>query len=274
MLDVHPDELLQKAQLTDDERARLDAHLKLCRACAIELQLAKDLRTEPMATTDDEDLVTRSIERALAERAPRRRKLLPYLLIAAAAMLTFFAWAKLRTPDEPEIPPYVPNAPIATTSVPVDAPSPPPASSSATPRPAPSVEAPRPTPAKPSAAQLFADANEARRTGDVDRSVLLYRQLQLNHPSSPETTTSRIAFGRLLLDKLGDAPGARAQFNEYLTAAPSGTLAEEARVGLALSAAKLGDAGRERAAWLELLAKHPESVHAERARKRIAELGP
>ena len=71
-----------------------------------------------------------------------------------------------------------------------------------------------------------------------------------------------------------DASGARAQFNAYLASAPSGTLAEEARVGLALSAAKLGDAAGERAAWQDLLDKHPQSVHAERARKRIAELGP
>ncbi len=276
MIDVHPDELLHRPSLSDDERARLEAHLKQCRACAIEVQLANDFRDEEQAATNDDALIARSIDRALAAPPARRRKVLPYVLVAAAVMFTFFAWAKLHRAPEPLSPTPVvtvpPPPPVATPSVEIAQPAP-----SVEAPPPTIIEAPKPQPSvapKPSAAELFASANEARRTGAVDQAVTLYRQLQMKYPSSPETLTSRIAFGRLLLDKLGDAPGARAQFTAYLAAAPTGTLAEEGRVGLALSAAKVGDAAGERAAWQDLLKNHPESVHAERARKRIVELGP
>jgi hypothetical protein len=284
MIDVHPDELLHRDDLTADERARLEAHLKVCHACAIEIRVARDFRDEKLsaADDDDDDVIARSVRGAMLAAQPvaKRRKVLPYLLVAAAAMFTFFAWAKLRPQDPAPAPP----APVVTAAPPPPAPTmtvaPTAVEEPKQPEPAPSiVEAPKPVPqpsvsakAIATAAELFASANEARRGGEVDKAIALYRDLQSHHPASPEALTSRVAFGRLLLDKTGDAPGAKAQFSAYLASAEAGTLAEEARVGLALAAAKLGDAAGEKAAWQELLAKHPESVHAERARKRIAEL--
>jgi outer membrane protein assembly factor BamD (BamD/ComL family) len=125
-----------------------------------------------------------------------------------------------------------------------------------------------------SAAELFARANDARRNGDPHDAVRLYRELQRLHPKSAEAITSHVTLGRLLLDRLDDAAGARKELAAYVAAAPMGTLDEEARVGLALAAAKLGDAAGERAAWQDLLAKHPDSVQADRAKKRLGELGP
>ena len=86
MLDVHPDELLHRDDLNADERARLDAHLRECRACVLEIQLAKDIGSEKLAARNDEDRIARSIDRALEAQPARRRKVLPYVLVAAAGM--------------------------------------------------------------------------------------------------------------------------------------------------------------------------------------------
>lgn len=281
MIDVHPDHLFDRARrgtLDAAGRKQLDAHLAVCSGCALELQLAADFAEEGEPTEDDEAILARALERANAPRRERRRPTI-VLLAAAALLVATFAFAKAlhRPPppamDAPAAPVVVPPPPIVT---------PPPTPSAAPSAPPPAVEAPAEKPIEkpapkvvaPSAAELFAQANEARRTGAVNEAVRLYRALQTQHPTSSEASTSRVSLGRLLLDKAGDASGARAQFRAYLAATPSGTLAEEARVGLALSAAALGDTSGERAAWEDLLAHHPDSVHAFRARKRLAELGP
>jgi hypothetical protein len=76
-----------------------------------------------------------------------------------------------------------------------------------------------------------------------------------------------------LLDRLGDAGAALAQFEYYLARHGGGTLAEEARVGRALALGKLGRRSKERAAWQDLIEHHPTSPHAARAERRIDELG-
>jgi TolA-binding protein len=151
------------------------------------------------------------------------------------------------------------------------------------PRPAPVVpsaaakattnEAPPVASAPVSAAELFARANDARRTADTKRAIALYDELQTRFPDSREASTSRVALGRLLLDREGEPARARALFEGYLEHDPSGALAEEARVGRAQALMRLGERNAEREAWLELLERHPTSVHAERARQRLAALG-
>jgi TolA-binding protein len=126
--------------------------------------------------------------------------------------------------------------------------------------------------AGPSADDLFAAANEARRSGDAQKSFELYTQLARLHPGSREETTARVLLGRLLLDRGGDATQALGLFTRYLDASPGGTLAEEARLGRALALTRMGLAKEERQAWQQLLAFHPNSIHAERARKRLEEL--
>ncbi|AKU98202.1 hypothetical protein AKJ09_04866 [Labilithrix luteola] len=138
------------------------------------------------------------------------------------------------------------------------------------------IQAPPPPPSAEvelSAAELFAKANEARRANETSRAVGLYRELQSKFASSREASTSRVALGRLLLDREGKAEQARPLFEAYLASEPSGSLAEEARVGRALACMRLGDATAERAAWRDLLEHHPTSVHADRARQRLVVLG-
>jgi TolA-binding protein len=133
--------------------------------------------------------------------------------------------------------------------------------------PAPIPEAEPPIVTRPSAAELLARANEARRDGEARGAVRRYRELQSMYPRSPEAQLSHVALGRLFLDRLDDPGAALSQFDRYLTA--PGTLAEEARVGRALALMRLGRPAEERRAWQDLLDHHPSSPHADRARARI-----
>ncbi|MBX3213376.1 MAG: hypothetical protein KF850_15170 [Labilithrix sp.] len=121
------------------------------------------------------------------------------------------------------------------------------------------------------AAELFRDANAQRRANELGKAVDLYKTLQKRFPGAPETQASRVSLGRLLLDRQGDAAGALVQFDAYLAGAQAdgGTLAEEARLGRALSFEKLGRRADEARAWEELLARHPQSLHGSRAHERL-----
>ena len=160
--------------------------------------------------------------------------------------------------EEPEAPPVV-VTPLPPKTVPART------------RPAEPVNVPPPVVA-PSADELFAAANEARRRGDAQKSMELYTQLGRSYPGTREETTSRVLLGRLLLDRGADPTQALGLFTRYLDESPGGTLAEEARLGRALALTRLGSAKEERQAWQQLLAFHPNSIHAERARKRLDEL--
>ncbi len=121
------------------------------------------------------------------------------------------------------------------------------------------------------AGDLFADANRARRSGDYSAAMAEYRKLSAQFPGSREEITGRMIVGELMLARHN--PGeALKQFDSYLAASPTGTLAEEARVGRATALGALSRDGDERAAWQELLRKHPASVHAQRAKDRLNEL--
>ncbi len=121
----------------------------------------------------------------------------------------------------------------------------------------------------PSAEELLARANEARRAGQYQAATRLYRTLQRTYPASREAAVSRVTLGRLLLDGAGEPAGALREFEAYLARSPSGVLAEEARVGRALALGRLGRAVEEQDAWRDLLTHHPDSLHAERARQRL-----
>ena len=123
-----------------------------------------------------------------------------------------------------------------------------------------------------SAAELFAAANVARREGEVGKAARMYRELVRQHARAPEGLVARVTFGRLLLDRLGDARGALREFDAYLGDAKQGTLREEALIGRALALGKLGRAREERRAWTALLAAFPNTGYAERAKARATEL--
>jgi TolA-binding protein len=140
--------------------------------------------------------------------------------------------------------------------------------------PAPPPHLPRlhvPLPPRATADQLFAEANRARRGGDVPLALRRYAELRRAYPGSREELTARVVVGDLLLAE-GPPRDALASYDSYLAASPKGTLAEEALVGRASALMRLGRRDEEREAWTQLLREHPDSVQVARARRRLGEL--
>jgi len=121
------------------------------------------------------------------------------------------------------------------------------------------------------AASLFADANRARRDGNVDRAVGLYRALQSRYPSSSESELSRALLAQLLLER-GSPEAALAGFDRYL-ADGTAVLSAEACVGRARALERLGKAAQAAVAWRQVQSRFPGSVHARLAATRLAALG-
>ena len=121
------------------------------------------------------------------------------------------------------------------------------------------------------AAALFADANRARRDGNADRAVTLYRSLQSRYPASSESELSRALLAQLLLDR-GSPEAALAGFDRYL-AQDAPVLGAEALVGRARALEQLGKKAQAAAAWREVQSRFPGSVHARLAATRLAASG-
>ncbi len=122
-----------------------------------------------------------------------------------------------------------------------------------------------------SAARLFAEANQARRAGDVGRASGLYHLLQDQFPGSAEAELSRVTLSLLLLDS-GDAQGALGGFERYLAGGTRG-LEAEALVGRARALGRLGRRDLEATAWLEVQRKYPRSIYGRQASERLLALG-
>ncbi|MEA2697947.1 MAG: hypothetical protein QOI66_2218 [Myxococcales bacterium] len=207
--------------------------------------------------------VRREALRPTIEELPARESVRPRVRSAARATTPYLA--PLSAEERKDLEPRpAPTAPIAV------APAPKPTLHG---RPAARHHATVALAAPPqaSAGQMFAEANRARRSGDYSEALTQYRQLAKQFPGSREEITGRMIVGELLLAR--HSPGeALRQFDSYLAASPSGTLAEEARVGRAAALESLGRTSDEREAWQELLRKHPASVHAQRAKDRLNQL--
>jgi len=121
------------------------------------------------------------------------------------------------------------------------------------------------------AAALFAEANRARRDGNADRAVGLYRTLQSRFPNSSESELSRALLAQLLLER-GNPEAALAGFDRYLSDdAP--VLSAEALVGRARALEQLGKSAQAASAWRLVQSRFPGSVHARLAATRLAALG-
>jgi TolA-binding protein len=122
-----------------------------------------------------------------------------------------------------------------------------------------------------SSAKLFAEANQARRSGDVGRASGLYHLLQEQFPGSAEAELSRVTLSLLLLDS-GDARGALSGFERYLAGSSRG-LEAEALVGRARALGRLGRRDLEASAWQEVQRKYPRSIYGRQATERLSALG-
>lgn len=305
-IDLHPEELLDRAEnglASKEERSRLEAHLASCSACRFEQALIADCKRSTAVQPGDSVVVDRiraSVARTLKERrhpasigVGRRFRARALLACAAIVFLTTIGAATVilrerhrlaeeraraavevgRTGshaarsvvrEEPNEP--VDRAPEQAVTAGVE-------EGRERSKPSGTVAgAERPKAPEFTAAELFARANQLRRRDEVNEALRVYRELQRSFPGSGEELVSRVALGRLLLDRLGNAAGALAQFNSYLANSHEGALGEEALVGRALSLGRLGRVAEERSAWSALLASHPRSTYAARARARIEQL--
>jgi len=129
---------------------------------------------------------------------------------------------------------------------------------------------PEAAPEPSGAAKLFADANQARRAGQLGKASGLYHLLQDQYSGSSEAELSRVTLATLLLNG-GDASGALAGFERYL-AGPSRALEAEALVGRARALERLGRRQLETAAWREVQHRFPGSVYARQAAERLTAL--
>ncbi len=176
----------------------------------------------------------------------------------------------LAAPAEARVVSAPPRAPVAHASSSGNSP----ASAAFAPLPSAALPALRAEDAKPSldpAAALFADANRARRDGNADRAVMLYRSLQGRYPGSSESELSRALLAQLLLDR-GSPEAALAGFDRYL-AEGAPVLGAEALVGRARALEQLGRTAQAAAAWREVQSRFAGSVHARLAATRLAALG-
>lgn len=307
-VDVHPEDLLDAAhrgQLDAAGQERLAQHLAHCAACAAEVALIDDFEGELSVGPEDDALLDRLVAGAVGEAPPVRRSVPPRsstsrrLLFVVAASLAIGAfggaalamvavWPRLVDDEAPAAEPVVLPAeraepapvtrrPARPVEEPVDDALEPPSEDVAELAPE-VIDAPAPVredsparPAPPTAEELLAQANQARRDREYGPAVRLYRRLQRLYPRSREAALSHVTLGRLLLDGMGDAPGALSEFDRYLGQRRHRVLDEEARVGRALALMRLGRRADERAAWRALLEHHPDTLHAERARTRLAD---
>ena len=292
--DLHPEELLERAErgaLSAPDWARLEQHLAECSVCRVERALRTQAALDVVPLRDEQLLlarvkrdVTQRLQTSPVQRSRRKRVVVAIGLlvgslasVATAATLVVIHRAATARETAATLTPAAAAKPhaaarLAAPAMVVDAEQP------STPEPAEAAptsvgQPPKLAPVEvSSAAEAFSRANLARRDGKVREAVRLYRTLQERFAGSSEELVSRVALGRLLLDRLGDSRGALVQFNSYLASPGSGALREEAMVGRALALGRLGRSAEERAAWTALLEAWPKSAHAKRAQARLAEL--
>jgi TolA-binding protein len=273
-------------ELSNVERAALDAHLATCAPCRLTQRLGRDFESDARLEAGDGERIAAlsKIARAWASDArervstvhekPARRRAPIWVFAAAAAFVALGASAAIRAFSP------VATSPQVTEPAHVQPPAPKREAPAARPEPSPPAEAVSPTtPATPRAAApeetpraLFQRANEARRLGEGTRAASLYRKLVARFPTSPEAALSQVRLGGMLLEQ-GDGRTALAHFDRYLAEQPGGALSPEALYGRGRALASLGRSAEEARAWTRLLADFPKSPYAGHARRRLETLG-
>ena len=278
---------VRRGDSTPDERRAFEQALESSALLRVAHEVGRDFDHAARVRPGDDELIARASAKALSRpaRRPRSRSALLVGLAASLAIATTAAAAGFifvkGGPGETE--PRI-EAPAQGAHPVVASPKTAAKEHDETPRevvaaPARREQAALPAPRahvvvdspKKTAADLFRDANQARRAGDFELARSLYAELQATHPKTDEASVSRVSLGKLLL-AAGRAREAEQQFRAYLATGRK-NLEEEALLGRADALVRLGESGEERRVWEALLRNHPSSVYAARARQRLGELG-
>ncbi|MDC0745326.1 tetratricopeptide repeat protein [Polyangium mundeleinium] len=117
-----------------------------------------------------------------------------------------------------------------------------------------------------SADELLGEAQAALAAGRTRDAITTYQTLLARYPESTEARAALVSLGRLSLAG-GNAGSALGFFDRYL-ASGGGALAIEARYGRIQALQQLGRAGEAQAAIDDFLARHGDSVFATRLREQ------
>lgn len=230
--------------MTDKRPARFDADVDLGRMLR---DLGRDGQTTERDATQEsarEARMAASIDAEVASlnRARRRRRAL-FVVAAVAASIAVTLGLRHASVDVASV--HISPEPVAASSggrsprsaAPRPALSPAPsavavASAVTRANPTPSVAAPLASATEPQSTlakenQLFKEAAEAGRDGDVSGALARLDQLLVEHPASPLAQTAMVRKFRLLA-KAGRNDEARQEAERYLSAYPSGFAVTEA----------------------------------------------
>jgi hypothetical protein len=122
------------------------------------------------------------------------------------------------------------------------------------------------------ASDELAQANRLRAQRRWQQAATAYASAAAHAPGSEAARVATVARAALLLERLSRPAEALALFHA-VAARADGSLAEEARYGIAQSHRALGDRAAERAAWELFIAEHPASPLRPGAESRLTELG-
>jgi TolA-binding protein len=279
----------RRGPMSSSDELALRAHLDACEICRMTREISAAFDEQSELERDDGARIAKLAARARApqRRFPIRRGPRIALIAACLTLLTgvaaaaAFSWMQ-RPEKEPRLAQATRDLPHAVAALtpqakltPRAADAPPQAATNKQADGATSAAALAKAPAAASplsAAQLFRKANDARRTGQAQQAIQLYRSLQRDYPGSAEAALSPVSLGGLLLNR-ASAGAALEQFDHYLAASPGAALAAEALYGRARALQALGRNAEEKRSWEQLLSRFPGCPYRETARRRLSELG-
>jgi TolA-binding protein len=303
MSQLEPTDLLcrsRREELSIDEQRRLNQYLQHSLEVALMSQLLSEFEKESRVRAGDEALLARITVSALGkpQRAPRKRRPLTMLLVAAAVLLmaslasaligrarqasapgdslNFFSDLPWKVAKRARRATVVPSArPVASQTVHTEADP----GATGDSQKIPSIPPPSPAPngsdsaragsgAKKvpaaSAGELFARANLLRRQGHSVEAAGVYRVLLERYPNSREVAPARLALAKYL--QAAEPELALAHYRAV--AVSGGTLRAEALWGISEVATVLGQRSLAEQALADLMREFPDSSYAAVARAR------
>jgi tetratricopeptide (TPR) repeat protein len=119
---------------------------------------------------------------------------------------------------------------------------------------------------------ILALANTRRKEKRWRDADALYRRVMVRYKGSDPSVIAAVASAALHLERLDDPAGALRRYRRALRIDPSGSLAEEARWGVAEALRALDDDDAEAEALRTFLNSHADSANAPAARRRLSEI--